>query len=68
MIPTPVRGLAPWFEVEMLVICLKEHFDLEWVKIRTIYAGESSYINQLSHIGNFLRMVWGARQSMQHAR
>ena len=56
------------FEVEMLVICLKGHFDLEWVKIRTIYAGESSHINPLVHIRNFLRMCWITHQKMQQAR
>jgi glycosyltransferase involved in cell wall biosynthesis len=55
------------FEVEMLVTCLKQHFDLEWVKIRTIYAGESSHIHPLEHVGNFLRLVWVTHQRMQHA-
>jgi glycosyltransferase involved in cell wall biosynthesis len=55
------------FEVEMLVICLKQHFDLEWVQIRTIYAGQSSHINPLTHLRNFLRMAWVAHQSLQHA-
>lgn len=54
------------FEVEMLVTCLKQHFDLEWVNIRTIYAGESSHIHPLAHVANFLRMVWVTRQIMQH--
>jgi glycosyltransferase involved in cell wall biosynthesis len=53
------------FEVEMLVTCLKRHFDLEWVPIRTIYAGETSHIHPLAHIANFLRVVWSTRQSMQ---
>ncbi len=53
------------FEVEMLVTCLKEHFDLEWVKIRTIYAGEASHIHPLTHIVNFIRMVLVTRQRMQ---
>jgi glycosyltransferase involved in cell wall biosynthesis len=55
------------FEVEMLVTCLKGHFDLDWVKIRTIYAGESSHIHPLEHISNFLRLVWVTHQRMQHA-
>lgn len=53
------------FEVEMLVTCLKNHFDLEWVKIRTIYADESSHIPPLAHVTNFLRIVLIARQRMQ---
>lgn len=56
------------FEVEMLVTCLKQHCNLTWINIRTIYAGESSHIHPLAHIRNFMRMVWTTRQSMQHAR
>jgi glycosyltransferase involved in cell wall biosynthesis len=56
------------FEVEMLVTCLKQHFDLEWVKIRTIYAGEASHIHPLAHIVNFLRILLITRQRMQQAR
>jgi glycosyltransferase involved in cell wall biosynthesis len=55
------------FEVEMLTTCLKGHFDLEWVKIRTIYAGEASHIHPLAHIINFVRIVLITRQRMQHA-
>jgi glycosyltransferase involved in cell wall biosynthesis len=53
------------FEVEMLAICLKGHFDLAWVPIRTIYSGEHSHIHPLAHVVNFLRMVWVTRQRMQ---
>ncbi len=53
------------FEVEMLVTCLKYHFDLEWIKIRTIYADETSHIHPLAHVTNFLRIVLIARQRMQ---
>lgn len=56
------------FEVEMLVICLKEHFDLAWVEIRTIYAGESSHINPLKHTVNFVRLLLVTRQRMHQAR
>lgn len=55
------------FEVEMLVTCLKQHFDLEWVKIRTIYAGETSHIHPLAHIVNFLRVVLATRQRMHQS-
>ena len=55
------------FEVEMLVTCQKHHFDLEWVPIRTIYSGESSHIHPLTHITNFLRVVWNTRQRMHHS-
>ncbi len=55
------------FEVEMLVTCQKRHFDLEWVPIRTIYSGESSHIHPLTHIANFLRVVWSTRQRMHQS-
>ena len=54
------------FEVEMLVICLKQDFELEWVKISTLYAGESSHIHPLAHASNFMRMIWTTRQKMKH--
>jgi len=53
------------FEVEMLTTCLKQHFDLEWVPIRTIYAGESSHIDPMSHVINFFRIIWITRQMMR---
>ena len=55
------------FEVEMLVTCLKQHFDLEWVKICTIYAGQASHIHPLTHTLNFVRMLLITRQRMQQA-
>ena len=54
------------FEVEMLVTCLKGCFNLEWIKIRTIYAGETSHIHPLEHISNFLRLVWVTHKRMRH--
>jgi len=56
------------FEVEMLVTCLKQHLDLEWVNIRTIYAGETSHIHALTHLTNFLRIVLLTRQKMHYTR
>jgi glycosyltransferase involved in cell wall biosynthesis len=53
------------FEVEMLTICLKYHFTLRWVPIRTIYSGESSHIHPWKHFVNFLRVTWATRQRMK---
>jgi glycosyltransferase involved in cell wall biosynthesis len=53
------------FEVEMLEICLRQHFNLEWVPIRTIYSGEASHIHPLAHMLNFVRIVWLTRQRMR---
>jgi len=53
------------FEVEMIVMCVERGYTLEWVPIRTIYAGEKSHINPVQHIYHFLRVVWQTRQRMQ---
>lgn len=50
------------FEVEMLVICIRRHYRLDWVPIRTIYAGETSHIRSGRHVAGFLRMAWRARR------
>lgn len=51
------------FEVEMIVICVRRGYQLAWVPIRTIYAGESSHINPLAHTRNFIRLLWQTRRS-----
>lgn len=53
------------FEVEMIVTCIRRGFRLDWVPIRTIYAGERSHIRPWQHTVNFFRMVWQTRQSIQ---
>lgn len=45
------------FEVEMLALCVKKHFYLRWIPIRTIYSGESSHIDPWKHVVNFARMI-----------
>jgi len=50
------------FEVEMITICVRQGFILDWVPIQTIYAGESSHINPVQHIKNFARILWETRQ------
>ena len=52
------------FEVEMIVTCVRDGFVLDWVPIRTIYAGEASHISPWRHVANFLRMVWRTKQSV----
>lgn len=51
------------FEVEMIVTCVRRGFTLDWVPIRTIYAGERSHIHPWHHTVNFFRVVWQTRQS-----
>jgi glycosyltransferase involved in cell wall biosynthesis len=55
------------FEVEMIVICVQRGYVLDWVPIRTIYGAESSHINPVQHVVNFLRVVWQTRQRVQRA-
>jgi glycosyltransferase involved in cell wall biosynthesis len=51
------------FEIEMIVTCIRRSFILDWVPIRTIYAGEGSHIRPWRHTLNFLRVVWQIRRS-----
>jgi glycosyltransferase involved in cell wall biosynthesis len=60
MLASSERGFE--FEVEMILICMERGLVLEWVPIRTIYAGQRSHINNLEHTINFLRMLWRTRQ------
>ena len=53
------------FEMEMIATCLRNGLALDWVPIRTIYAGEASHINSLQHVKNFLRVAWQDRQGRQ---
>jgi glycosyltransferase involved in cell wall biosynthesis len=51
------------FEMEMIVICVRRGYVLDWVPIRTIYAGESSHINNVSHFTNSVRMITQIRRT-----
>ncbi len=53
------------FEVEMIAVCLRQGYRLDWVPIRTIYAGETSHIHPLKHVWYFGRMVWRVRQEVK---
>ncbi len=53
------------FEVEMIVECTRRGFVLDWVPIRTIYAGEHSHIQPLGHTLKFFQMVWRTRQRIR---
>jgi glycosyltransferase involved in cell wall biosynthesis len=50
------------FEVEMIAICLREGWPIEWVPIRTIYGDERSHIRPLVHLRHFLRVAAKARR------
>ncbi len=55
------------FEVDMVVLCIRRGMRLDWVPIRTIYAGEGSHIKPWHHIKNFFRVVRKTRRMMKAA-
>jgi glycosyltransferase involved in cell wall biosynthesis len=50
------------FEVEMIARCIALGLPIEWVPIRTIYAGEPSHIRPLTHLREFARVTAKARR------
>ena len=50
------------FEVEMIAICLREGWRLDWVPVRTIYGNERSHIRPLYHLREFLAVARRARR------
>lgn len=60
---SPIGGFE--FEVDMIVICIRARYILEWVPIRTIYAGESSHISPLKHIQRYFKLVYSTRRRMK---
>jgi glycosyltransferase involved in cell wall biosynthesis len=53
------------FEVEMIVTAIRLGLKIEWVPIRTIYAGESSHIHPWKHFKNFIRVALKARDKLR---
>lgn len=50
------------FEVEMIARCIALGLPIEWLPIRTIYAGEPSHIRPWRHLREFLRITGKARR------
>lgn len=50
------------FEVEMIAVCLRNGWTLDWVPISTIYAGEPSHVKPLAHLRHFVRATLAARR------
>lgn len=50
------------FEVEMIAICLREGWRIEWLPIRTIYGDERSHIRPVRHLREFLGVTRRARR------
>jgi Glycosyltransferases involved in cell wall biogenesis len=53
------------YEIEMITTCIRAGFRLEWVPIRTIYAGEPSHIRPWRHFTSFVRMVRATRRAVR---
>jgi glycosyltransferase involved in cell wall biosynthesis len=53
------------FEVETIVACVQRGYVLDWVSIKTIYAGEGSHIRPWQHVVNFTRLVLETRRRMR---
>lgn len=51
------------FEVEMVLVCLRRRWPMEWVPIRTIYDGAGSHISPAGHVLKFVRLVARARRA-----
>jgi len=49
-------------EVEMIAVCLREGWPINWVPIRTIYADETSHISPGRHLREFLDVTRRARR------
>ncbi len=46
------------FEVEMIVICARKGYLMDWMPIQTIYRDQGSHIRPLVHLRNFIRLSW----------
>jgi glycosyltransferase involved in cell wall biosynthesis len=55
-------------EVEMIAVCLRNGWTLDWVPISTIYAGEPSHVKPLAHLRHFLRATLAARRLVREPR
>jgi glycosyltransferase involved in cell wall biosynthesis len=56
------------YEIEMITTCIRAGYRLEWVPIRTIYAGEPSHIRPWKHFTSFIRMVRTTRRAVRAPR
>jgi len=59
MLDSREAGFA--FEVEMIAVCLREGWPIDWVPIRTIYGPEESHIKPGQHLREFLDVTRRAR-------
>ncbi len=55
-------------EVEMIAVCLRRGWTLDWVPISTIYAGEPSHVRPIAHLRHFIRATRAARRLVREDR
>jgi glycosyltransferase involved in cell wall biosynthesis len=56
------------FEVEMIAVCLRERWPIDWVPIRTIYGDETSHIRPMRHLREFVKVTGRARRIAKGAK
>ena len=66
MLDSSERGFE--FEVEMIAVCLREGWTVEWVPIRTIYGPGGSHIRPLRHLRDFIRITLRAWRIVRAGR
>jgi glycosyltransferase involved in cell wall biosynthesis len=49
-------------EVEMIAVCLRERWPIQWIPVRTIYGDETSHIESRHHLREFLAVTRRARR------
>lgn len=54
------------FEVWMIVLCVRNHWPIAWVPIRTIYEGAGSHIRPLDHVKSYFRMMRAIRSERRN--
>jgi glycosyltransferase involved in cell wall biosynthesis len=58
---SPEQGFE--FEMDVIVVAARSGYPIEWVPIRTIYAGQPSHIRPWHHVVNFVRVVRQVRRT-----
>lgn len=65
MVDSRERGFE--FEVEMIAVCIRRGWPLDWVPVSTIYTGGPSHVRPLHHLRHFARATLAARRLIREA-
>jgi glycosyltransferase involved in cell wall biosynthesis len=49
-------------EVEMIAVCIRRGWTLDWVPVSTIYGGAPSHVRPIAHLRHFVRATRAARR------